>query len=37
MQEGIVDYPFLGEGPMRYVGDNAVPGKGELVISSLKV
>jgi len=37
MKEGIVDYPFLGEGPMRYVGDNAVPGKGELVISSLKV
>ena len=37
MHEGIVDYPFLGEGPMRYVGDNAVPGKGELVISSLKV
>jgi len=32
--EAIVDYPFLGEGPMRYVGDNAVLGKGELIIAA---
>ena len=37
INEGIFDSPFLGEGPMRYVGDNAVPGKGELVISARQV
>jgi len=32
--EAIVDYSFLGEGPMRYVGDNAVLGKGEVIIAA---
>ncbi|GAA4525191.1 formylmethanofuran dehydrogenase subunit C [Chelativorans composti] len=35
VKEGIIERPFFGQGPMRYAGDMAVPGKGELIISAL--
>lgn len=34
IRDEIVDYPFLGDGPARFVGDNAVHGKGELIVAS---